>query len=357
MVDFLDSAPTGKKKKIALIRMDRMGDLMCTLPVDQNFHTSERFEFTWIISPNLGFILENTEPERNFKEWEQKFSWRSFKNFVNFCKQFDAAIVFQAPTWVTIALWWARVPHRFGPRSKWHQLLFLNHSLRQKRSNSVKHEADYNMDLFTWAISKHVNTTPFVRFRDLHLTHAPVSSILQKPYVVVHPGMGGSALNWPQAHYIELMRLLLKKGYLVVITGTESDMRWLTEIAGIAQNEKNVCWLVGKLNGIELLAVLGRAKAVVAPSTGVAHLAAACGVKTLGLYSPIKVQSATRWAPRGPYAQTLSPNLTCPSKNKCIKESCDNYPCLTSIKPTDVIEALSLPNYERGLDENSGSNY
>jgi ADP-heptose:LPS heptosyltransferase len=142
------------------------------------------------------------------------------------------------------------------------------------------------------------------------------------------------------------MNLILKKGYLIVITGTDSDMRWLTEIAGFSQNEKNVCWLVGKLNGLELLAVLGRAKAVIAPSTGVAHLAAACGVKTIGLYSPIKVQAATRWAPRGPYSQTLSPNVSCPSKFKCLKESCAYYSCLTKIKPSDVVEALSLPNYE-----------
>lgn len=346
MVDYLNSKSPDKKKKIALIRMDRMGDLMCTLPVDQNFHNSEQSEFTWMITQNLGFILENTEPERNFQEWNLNFSWNTFKKFIEFSKQFEAAIVFHAPIWVYVALWWARVKDRFGPRSKLYQLLFLNHTLRQKRSNSVKHEADYNMELFSWAINKHVNSTPLVRFRDLHLTHAPVSSILQKPYVVVHPGMGGSALNWPQSHYIELMRLLLHKGYLVVVTGTDGDMRWLTEIAGFAQSEKNVCWLVGKLNGIELLAVLGRAKAVVAPSTGVAHLAAACGVKTLGLYSPIKVQSSTRWAPRGPYAQTLSPSVTCPGKRHCKSGACSNYPCLTTIKPDDVVQALSLPTYE-----------
>jgi ADP-heptose:LPS heptosyltransferase len=346
-VNFLSSLPKDKKKKIALIRMDRMGDLMCTLPVDQGFSDVTEFEFTWVINQNLGFILENTDPERNFQEWSLKFSWTNFKKFIEFCKSFDAAIIFHAPAWVAIALWWARVPHRFGPRSKLHQLFFLNHTLRQGRSSSIKHEADYNMELFSWALARHSNSTPFVRFRNLNLTHAPVSSILQKPYVVVHPGMGGSALNWPQSHYIELIRLLLNKGYLVVITGTESDMRWLTEIATFAQNEKNICWLVGKLIGLELIAVLGSAKAVVAPSTGVAHLAAASGVKTLGLYSPIKVQSATRWAPRGPYAQTLSPNPTCPGKNSCSKNYCDNFPCLENIKPSQVIEALSLPNLEQ----------
>jgi ADP-heptose:LPS heptosyltransferase len=346
-VSFLDSLPKDKKKKIVLIRMDRMGDLMCTLPVDQNFNGSDEFEFTWSISQNLGFILENTEPERYFQEWSLKFSFETFKKFVEFCRPFDAAIVFHAPIWVTIALWWAGVRHRFGPQSKFHQLLFLNHTLKQNRSYSVKHEADYNMELFNWALGKHSNTTPYVRFRDLNLTHAPVSSLLQKPYVIIHPGMGGSALNWPQSHYIELIQILLKKGYLVVITGTDSDMRWLTEIATFSQNERNVCWLVGKLNGIELIAVLGSAKAVVAPSTGVAHLAAASGVKTLGLYSPIKVQASTRWAPRGPYAQTLSPNVICPGKNKCRKGSCESYPCLGLIKPIDVVNSLSLPNLEQ----------
>lgn len=343
---YLDKINHKQKKKIALIRMDRMGDLMCTLPVDQNYYSQDKFQFTWIISPNLGFILENVEPERTYQEFSLKFSKEQFKNFVEFCKQFDAAIVFHAPAWVSIALWWAGVPHRFGPRSKPHHLLFFNHTLRQKRSHSTKHEAEYNFELFNWALDTHTEVTPFVRFRDLHLTHAPVSSLLQKPYVVIHPGMGGSALNWPQSHYIELIKILLKKSYIVVITGTESDMRWLTEISAYSQNEKNVCWLVGKLNGIELLAVLKQAKAVVAPSTGVAHLAAACGVKTLGLYSPIKVQSAIRWAPRGPYAQTLTPQVGCPSGRSCQQSGCSKYPCLDLITPQAVTEALALPTYE-----------
>jgi ADP-heptose:LPS heptosyltransferase len=343
---YLDKIKHNRKKKIALIRMDRMGDLMCTLPVDQNYQNHDKYQFTWIISTNLGFILENIEPEREYQEFSVKFSKKQFYKFVDYCKQFDGAIIFHAPAWVSVALWWAGVSHRFGPRSKLHQFLFLNHTLNQKRSASYKHEADYNFDLFKWAIDTHANQTPFLRFRDLHLTHAPVSSLLQKPYIVIHPGMGGSALNWPQSHYIELIQIFLKKSYVVVITGTEIDIRWLTEISEYSQNEKNICWLVGKLNGLELIAVLKQAKAVVAPSTGVAHLAAACGVKTLGLYSPIKVQSATRWAPRGPYALALTPQVECKVARQCAQTSCSKYPCLDRISPISVAEALSLPQHE-----------
>ena len=62
----------------------------------------------------------------------------------------------------------------------------------------------------------------------------------------------------------------------------------------------NVIWLDGKLSGDELIGVLENAFAVVAPSTGVLHLAASTGVATVGLFSQVHVQRALRWGPQGP---------------------------------------------------------
>ena len=50
------------------------------------------------------------------------------------------------------------------------------------------------------------------------------------------------------------------------------------------------------------------ARSVVAPSTGVLHLAAALGVPAIGIYSPLKVEHPRRWAPRGPRATFLVPD-------------------------------------------------
>ncbi|MEN0059029.1 MAG: glycosyltransferase family 9 protein, partial [Bdellovibrio sp.] len=53
--------------------------------------------------------------------------------------------------------------------------------------------------------------------------------------------------------------------------------------------------------------VLGAAKAVIVPSTGIAHLAASLGTPVIGLYSPVRVQHPRRWAARGPQVKILMP--------------------------------------------------
>ncbi|WP_374032053.1 glycosyltransferase family 9 protein [Bdellovibrio bacteriovorus] len=120
----------------------------------------------------------------------------------------DVAVSLQAPWWVSYALWVEGVPVRAGVRSQWHSFLFLNKGLRQRRSLAVQHEADYNLDVLKHAL----NISENVKTPVLKLTAPENPALLSKyhlttqNYVVVHPGMAGSALNWPIGNYIELIK-------------------------------------------------------------------------------------------------------------------------------------------------------
>jgi len=57
-----------------------------------------------------------------------------------------------------------------------------------------------------------------------------------------------------------------------------------------------------KVVGLELsefAAVLKRFRVLVRPLNGVLHLASLLGVKTVGLFSPLKAHSPLKWAPLG----------------------------------------------------------
>ena len=43
--------------------------------------------------------------------------------------------------------------------------------------------------------------------------------------VVMHPGMSGSALNWPKQHYQELLKKLIAKNIFVLLTGASESER------------------------------------------------------------------------------------------------------------------------------------
>lgn len=331
-------------KKVLLIRLDKIGDLICTLPVDQLLD-SKQYDVTWIVQKGLGGVVDLGEEKRTYIELDKadvKTSLETLNKLIQQIKP-DVAVSFQAPWWVNYSLWKNRIPLRAGVLSQWHSFLFLNKGLRQKRSLAEQHEFDYNKDLVlnTFLLSDSR------RFHFFHMARPVVEDIekvlnktrlSEKTYQVIHPGMMGSALNWPEEKYIEYIDEQLAKNETIAITGTTTDEPYLQKLkskfANPAQPNPNVRWLQSKLNLAELVIVLSKAKKVVAPSTGVAHLAASLSVETHVVFSPVQVHQPKRWAPRGPNVQIHLPDLNtpCPGKLFCIKQSCPNYNCMETIR-------------------------
>jgi ADP-heptose:LPS heptosyltransferase len=257
-------------------------------------------------------------------------------------ESFDAAIVFHAPWWVGLLLWLARVPLRAGVKSQWHSFLFFNRAIRQKRSRAEFSELEYGFQLVEAALARPAGS---LRRAPLRLKGDDAGQLLRKfglnagEFIVVHPGMGGSALNWPTGEYAQLIRELLRKG-IVAITGTAADEAYLSPLKSELSASNGVVWLDGRLSGPELLSVLAAAKAVLAPSTGVLHLSASLGRPTLGVFSPVRVQHPRRWGPQGPRTDVVVPAVACPGEMSCFGEACRDFDCMKSIKVEDVVRRL-----------------
>lgn len=295
-------------KKNLLIRMDKIGDLVLSLPVDQVFDSND--QTVWFITQGLEFFPVHASPKRQFVSFQKQFSWSEFKRMYSEIKKMspDRAIVFQAPWWVGLALWCASVPIRVGVLSKWHSFLFFNKGLRQKRSKAEKHEAQYGLELVEYATNQNFE---FKDLKPLSLSSGLSSEELSQwglggmDYIVVHPGMAGSALNWPIPKYIEFIEEI-SKNIMVIVTSGPHDQKYVGPIQKEFSKSGNVKVLEG-LSLKQLLLILEKSKGVLAPSTGVLHLAASTGVPSLGIYSPIGVERALRWGPRGLCADTLTP--------------------------------------------------
>lgn len=278
-----------------------MGDLVLTLPVDEGDP-----DIHWFIPEGLGFLLNMSIPERKHTEFSRDFSWAQFKRMVRVLKEIkpERAVIFHAPTWVYFAVRAAGVPERYGRLSQWYSFLLLNKGVRQSRSLGEKHETDYNWELLG-------ENRPVPAPLKLTARSAKPLNFPSKMYYVIHPGMGGSALNWPAINYISLIQTLTKKSP-VVITGTAADEEYLQPLREALKNKSHVLWLDGKLDSSELMLVLKDAKAVIAPSTGVVHLAASLGAPTVGLYSPVAAERSMRWGPRGDKVRILDATAAAP---------------------------------------------
>lgn len=325
-------------KKVLLIRLDKIGDLICTMCVDQ-VSFLKGCNVQWAIAKGLSFVPDNADPKRKYIELKKDDAQNSLAALRKFLREFkpDIAVSFQAPWWVSYALWSEGVPVRAGVRSQWHSFLFLNKGLRQRRSLATQHEADYNLDLLlhAFAIDEKVaqEKTPILKMRaTVNPTLLSKHQLSIKNYIVVHPGMAGSALNWPIPSYIELIEKIIPNTQ-VVLTGTPSDEPWLKDIKAYFKNNSRVLSLQNELKASELLTVLDNAKAVVVPSTGVAHIAASLGTPVLGLYSPVRVQHPRRWAARGEHVHIFMPEVA-------DAENVDAN-CMQQIKVDDVLKTLN----------------
>ena len=64
-------------KKVVLIRLDKIGDLISTLPSDQTAYLSGA-DVTWVISKGLAFITQAAQPRRKFIELDKSSPLQSF---------------------------------------------------------------------------------------------------------------------------------------------------------------------------------------------------------------------------------------------------------------------------------------
>jgi ADP-heptose:LPS heptosyltransferase len=270
--------------------------------------------------------------------------------------KFDVAVTLQASFWVSLALVLAGVRYRIGPYSKWFSYFFFNRGTRQSRSAVEMHESDYNLML----LRKLGIRTPSRRFEPTITVNAEAKERMRAflhglgledgaKFVVVHPGMGGSALNWPEGYYIDLLQRVAARGVPVIVTGAIAEKTLVERVVGQAK-EHDGKWPIHFFLGAnsatglqDLVALLSLAHVMVAPSTGPLHIAAALGKRTVSFYSPIKVQSALRW---GPYSAdeerhvVLVPDALCGQDFKCAGTKCHFYFCMERLGVDEALQGI-----------------
>ncbi len=328
-------------KKALFIRLDRMGDLVLTLPCDRL--VAKDYECHWLIPQGLDFVAKSERSKKPYFSLDKSKPWDSFWELRKRIKQIcpDVSISFHVPWWVNLALWSCGVKVRGGVLSQWHSYLFLNKGLRQKRSRVEAHEMEYNFQLVEHVFDLKRNREQWLP-AELDVPHdVELQFDVSQDYFVVHPGMGGSALNWPTSSYAKLIDQLTTQA-TVVITGTKADESYLSPLKQSLKDNHKVVWLDKQLNGYQLLKLLKNAKANIAPSTGVLHLSASLGAASIGIYSPIKVHQAERWGPKGKEVSTFTPKVQCPAQFECLKQECPQYFCMEQLSTAPVAEkALS----------------
>lgn len=261
--------------------------------------------------------------------------------------------------------WLTVTPFRGGLKSRWHTYLFLNKGMRQKRSMVSMHESEYNLNLLSpmgidynfqdkEKYSPDIVLTEEEKIESMNVFNADLKSAEKdfgKKMIFIHPGMTGHTLNWSSRNYGRLILKLEQKfpdKFLFVVSHTPSDHLYLQGMKDILDKpenaflQKRIYYFNGVKHGLrQYMGVLSHASLFVGPSTGTTHIASVLGVPVVGLYSPIKVQSALRWAPvtKNPdKIKILVPDVICGEVKKCAERECPYYECMGKIEVEDVVK-------------------
>jgi ADP-heptose:LPS heptosyltransferase len=247
-------------------------------------------------------------------------------------ERFDAAVIVHPDMLDTLAVYFAGVKLRIGNGYRGYSL-FYNRRVYLHRSPSANHETEYNLRYLEPLGLPAPTEVPAPRLELTEAGRAKAGRLLASrgvagaPYVVIHPGCGGSSLNWSPPRYRVLAAELSKAlGAAVVVTGSAAEADVASYVAGEATGRVSVA---GETDLETLLGVLAGARLFVSSNTGPMHLAAAVGTPTLSLFSPLRSGSPTRWGPRGERAAVITPpGLAC---EKCPGEDCEYYNCMEAI--------------------------
>lgn len=343
-------------KKILVLRNDRIGDLILSLPAISALKDSyPQAHLGVLIQDYTQDILWNNSSvdeiiiDKRQNVFELAHQIRG--------KNFDMAVILY-PSWRNGWLCWlSKIPYRIGTGYKPVGILF-NKRVYIHRTKVVHHEIDYCLKLAEEAGAR-LTTGNAASKRDISLwikneDKIYAQALLNKYKLLptfptkdatfligIHPGSGGSALNWSKENYANLIDGLGKRHKInVVISGSAQERDLIEQI--ISMTHTNPINLAGQTNLGQLMAIFSFYHLFIGPSTGPMHLAAGLGIPVIALFSPLPSQSPDKWGPSGKGHVILKPEgITC-CLRRCKKERCSAYNCMDRITIEQVIEGSNL---------------
>jgi len=297
-------------ERILVIRNDKIGDFMLAWPSFALLKSQyPQAEVTALVPDYTAPLAEQCEWIDSILIDEKKPSF--FSDVHNLSKNirqqnFDLSISLFSETRTSLALWLAGVKLRIGPATKIAQI-FLNNRLRQKRSESLKPEYEYNLDLIKYYIKQNGDTSgadpkpPFLCFdknevrqlRDqLKEKHAITE---EQKVIIIHPCTGGSAINLSSIQYAELAQQLSKKSNsYFVITAGPGELSHAQELSKQLENIKH--HIHASTTGIiDFCKFINSCDIFISGSTGPLHIAGALDIQTVAFYPTKRSASPVRW--------------------------------------------------------------
>lgn len=205
----------------------------------------------------------------------------------------------------------------FRPQgARLHQIDHYLKCLKQSRTTRLKPVIELRSDALKWRAefwTKHM------------LGHCPI--------LVLGAGSGAREKNWPERFFSALAEWWRSAtgGAVILPVGPVEEER------GGFERLRTYCVTAPGLRLSQLAALIAGSDLYLGNDSGVSHLAAMLGVRTIVLFGP---SDSEQWAPHGDRVTVVRHDLECSPCELPNMRSCLHRSCLTALYPREVMEIL-----------------
>ncbi|MGC1934369.1 MAG: glycosyltransferase family 9 protein [Candidatus Acidiferrales bacterium] len=285
------------EERFLVLRMSALGDIVHALPAVAALRESfPRAEIDWLVDKRLSPLLVGN-PDINHTIELDRSSWRNVVAGIKRLRaaHYTTALDFQSLYRSAIFGYLSGAPRRVGFDAKYSRESGAAFSYTHKVTPLRKHKVEHNIELVESLGTK----AQSIRF-PLQISREAdeqVDRVLRasavKDFFVLSPGGGWGSKCWPAERYGALHRVLVERyDWQGVISFGPSERELAETVRREAGSPEP---LVELFDLPQLMALLRRAKFLVAADTGPLHLASALGTPVIGVYGP------TDPARNGPY--------------------------------------------------------
>ncbi len=320
---------TFRPRRILVLRMDLIGDLVLSLPVVRLLKkTYPEAEIDLLALPSSAQIIEHDPDIANVITYDPNIwrrpkallegkNWREARTLRHKLqnRQYDLAVSVFGP-WAALLAVVSGAKRRVG-FGKESYLGFMTDSVPGAHwtTGDHLHEVDYCLKL---AQAVGAKPEPNDRVPTLFVTSQTsmeAEQLLQqagvqfnKPIIACHVSSNnGQSKRWPIPYWTKLIDQLIREdGANVILTGASGDLPLIETIQQRAHEQP--INLAGKTSLAQLAAMLKRADLVITGDSGPMHIAAAVGTPLIAIHGPTDPAMS---GPVGPKATVLRSDIWC----------------------------------------------
>jgi heptosyltransferase-2 len=322
---------TSKLKRIVIIRLSSLGDILLTTPfirslknqlpeIKIDFMVRKEYFDVLKLNPYLNKIFTYSRIDNDNNKILEEIKNSKYDLVIDFQNNMRSKKIVAKINSQSV---------RFAKNS-WNKFLLVNFKINKLKDNPP-------------IPFRYAQTLPGFQLDgkglDLFTDNKPSAEFKQKENLIGFcPGARHFTKRWPKEFFIELGKKLLKKGYTIILFGGKSDKELCADIQKEIPDSINLC---NDNNILKTASDMKLCKAVVCNDSGLMHTASSVRTKVIAIFgSTVKEFGFTPYKCQNLILENNS--LTCRPCSHIGKDHCPkkHFKCMQLIKPDFVFDEV-----------------